>query len=138
MPKVLKQFEFKASTVGHSQYDWDTLLNGQIYHLEQGEGKDFECKPDTMTMLIRKNARKKGVGVKVTKVENDGIVMQATGPKDYPPPRKRDQANVEEGDEGDEEVEEPAKPTPPAAPAKPAPKAGAATPPAGKAKPKAK
>ncbi len=72
--KTLKKFEFKGGSDGRSSYDWDSILSGEIVQLE--EGKDFTCKPQTLAMMARKQAKSKGMNVKIAKIE-DGLVIQA-------------------------------------------------------------
>jgi hypothetical protein len=113
MPKVLDSYEFKASSVGHSNYDWDTLLDGQIYSLEEGE--DFECKVDTMAMLVRKNAAKRGLKVKVSKNEN-GLVIQQVGKADPKKAKETEEAPKEEAPAAKTQAAKPAAAKPAAKP----------------------
>jgi hypothetical protein len=71
--KVLKSFEFTWS-VRASEYDWDLLLDRAIRQLEAGT--DFECKPQTMRMMLGKHARKQGKAVRINAVDG-GLVVQA-------------------------------------------------------------
>lgn len=91
--KTLKSFEFK-SAVGGSKHDWNKLLDGGIYQLEQG--KDFTCKVTTMGMLIRQRAKKRGLLVKVGKVDG-GLVLQQVGkdPNFVPPAPKEKKAKTQ-------------------------------------------
>jgi hypothetical protein len=78
MPQVLDSYEFPETVAfGHSSYDWDTLLDGKIYQLKQGE--DFECKMQTMALLTRKNAKKRGFKVRVSKKDDTTLVIQQVG-----------------------------------------------------------
>lgn len=102
--KVLNSFEFR-SPVGQSgpTYDWDTLLDGKIRKLEEGE--DYHCKPSTFRMMISTQGRKRGVAVRVNKVDG-GLVVQA-----YPAtPEQKAKWEAAEKDEAAEEQDE----TPPA------------------------
>jgi hypothetical protein len=73
--KSLKTFEFPEEGTGtRASYDWEKLLDGKIYQLE--EGKDYQCKTTTFATLARGAAKRAGKGVKVAKVEG-GIVIQA-------------------------------------------------------------
>lgn len=75
MAKVLKKFEFKASTFGQaSTYDWATLLDGKIYMLAEGE--DYKCSTGSMMANITGAAAKAHKKVNVNRTEG-GIVMQA-------------------------------------------------------------
>lgn len=73
--KTLKTFEFKSFGGAGSTHDWDTLLDGKIYQLE--EGTDYECKTSTMGMMARTRARSRGMLLKTSVVEG-GIVIQAS------------------------------------------------------------
>lgn len=105
--KTLKAFEFKPAVGSQgTQYDWDTLLSGDIYQLE--EGKDFTCKASTFSTLARAAAKRKGLKLQTGKVDG-GIVIQAL-PGD-------ETATEENGEAAPEAVEEAA--AAPAAPPKP-------------------
>jgi hypothetical protein len=71
--KTLKAFDF-PDRGDRGTYDWEKLLDGKIYQLEQG--KDFQCKPATIITMARNQAKKAGKGLKAVKVEN-GVVIQA-------------------------------------------------------------
>lgn len=114
MPTILKEFEFKAAaTFGHAKYDWDQLLDGQIYKLTKGV--DFDCKPLTMAMLIRKNAERRNVKVRISR-DGDTMVIQQYGPAEPKEPKT-------EGEKAPAPVAQ--KPTPAAPAPAPAPKAPA-------------
>ena len=79
--KVLRNFEFKQA-VGRtgSSYDWDTILDGKIRQLTHGE--EYDCKTGTIVMMARNRAKKRGLGVRTTKVADEekgteGVVLQA-------------------------------------------------------------
>jgi hypothetical protein len=72
--KVLKSFEFKTRSIGEKEYDWDTLLDGEIRQLEAGV--DYTAKNQTLRMMAAKQAQKRGMRVKVNAVEG-GLVLQA-------------------------------------------------------------
>jgi len=73
--KKLTKFEFSGG-IGDSTYDWNKLLDGSIYQLEQGDGKDYECTTATFSTLARSAAKKRGKTLKTEKTES-GIVIQA-------------------------------------------------------------
>jgi hypothetical protein len=76
--KTLKTFEFQGFGGGDKgRYDWAKLLDGGIYQLTEGE--DFKCKPKTLQMMARNQAKKKGLKLKANMVEG-GIVIQAVEP----------------------------------------------------------
>ncbi len=88
--KTLKSYEFKSSGSRNGRtYDWDKLMDGKIYQLE--EGKDYECKQQTVLMMARTQAKKRGMRLRGTKVEG-GVVLQAVP--------------SENGDGGDEDAAE--------------------------------
>lgn len=69
----LKKFEFREA-VGRAVYDWNTLLDGNIY---QGiEGEDFQCKAATFGLMLRTRSEKRGKGCRVnqeTKENEEGV-----------------------------------------------------------------
>lgn len=76
--KTLKKYEFKERGNG-SSYDWEKILDGNIYKLE--EGTDFTCAKGTVTTMARSRAAARGQTVKIA-VEEDGVVIQATSEPD--------------------------------------------------------
>jgi hypothetical protein len=74
--KTLSSFEFK-SPVGKATHDWDAILSGKIVQLTEGE--DYACKTNTIATMARNQAKKKGLAVRMSKVEG-GIVIQAYQP----------------------------------------------------------
>lgn len=65
-----------------SSYEWDKMLDGGIYQLEQGDGKDYECKTLTFCSLIRAAAKKRNKSVRTQAVTDDkgndkGVIVQA-------------------------------------------------------------
>ena len=71
--KTLNTFEFRSFTHG-GRYDWDTILDGKIHQLTQGEDYHTE-KTSTFSSLARNQAKKRGGTVRTTAVEG-GVVMQ--------------------------------------------------------------
>lgn len=71
----LKKFEFREA-VGRAVYDWNTLLDGNIY---QGiEGEDFQCKAATFGLMLRTRSEKRGKGCRVnqeTKETEEGVTQ---------------------------------------------------------------
>jgi hypothetical protein len=72
--KVLKSFQFKTGVGKGGTYDWETLLDGKIRQMTEGE--DYACKPQTVRMMAMKQGRKRGKVVHINKVEG-GLVIQA-------------------------------------------------------------
>lgn len=72
--KTLKTFTFTNG--GARGYDWDTLLDGGIYQMKEGE--DYICKAETVKFLAKARAKTKGLTVQVQKIEG-GLVLQASG-----------------------------------------------------------
>ncbi len=56
-------------------YDWDVLLDGQQRVLVRGE--DFECKPNSFGVVARREARDRGLKVRVLmgRDDRDGEVL---------------------------------------------------------------
>ncbi len=82
--KTLKRFEFTEKRTGSDRrYDWDTLLNGQIVQLNEGD--DYTCKVNTIIAVAKKTAEKRGQTLQYQKVEG-GVVIQASDPATATPP----------------------------------------------------
>ena len=77
--KTLKKFDFQVGGRQESQYDWEKMLDGGIYELE--EGKDFTCKSSTFVVMAKIRAGARGQEIKTAKVEG-GVVVQATSKPD--------------------------------------------------------
>jgi hypothetical protein len=45
------------------RYDWDLILDGKLRELEWGV--DFDCRPSSLAVTIRRAARQRGVAVVV-------------------------------------------------------------------------
>lgn len=76
--KTLKAFDFPVR--GESSYDWDKLLDGNIFQLEAGE--DFDCKVGTFRMMANARAHKRGKILKSTvktdeKTGKSFVIIQA-------------------------------------------------------------
>jgi len=72
MPQQLEEYDFNQG--GTSRYDWDALLDGNIYKMVSGE--DFSVKPTSLITSAKKAAAKRN---KTLKVRTDGtdVVLQA-------------------------------------------------------------
>lgn len=69
--KALKKFEFKKSnTNAKSVYDWDTLLNGTIWVAKENE--DFTCDPKSYCLMLRNQAAKRFLVVKINVEGEEG------------------------------------------------------------------
>lgn len=92
MATKLNKFDFSApsviTTTEKAVYPWDEWLDGDIWHIEQGE--DFETHPLMMERIIRTRATARGAKVRLRHQGLNGddsfgiIVMQRTdveGPK---------------------------------------------------------
>lgn len=73
--KTLKKFDFPEFGA-KSSYDWDGILCGKPVQLEEGEGKDYNCKTVTFCSLARSAAKKRGLVIQTAKVEG-GVVIQS-------------------------------------------------------------
>lgn len=111
--KTLKKFEFKQS-VGKALYDWDKLLDGGIYELSKGEGKDFTCNTQTIRMMAYKQAEKRGLGVRVhvidgEEIETPTVTLQAyemTAEEKEEKQKNREARKATSAKEGGETVED--------------------------------
>lgn len=76
MPKVLDQFEFPHGGRKGIEYDWNSLLDGRIYSMEQG--KDFapDVTPKTFVGALARVASAKGFRVK-RQIDGKTLVLQA-------------------------------------------------------------
>lgn len=62
MPKNLKTFDFPHGGRKGIVYDWETLLDGNIWQLEQGP--DFDVDPKTFVGALARAANAKNMRVK--------------------------------------------------------------------------
>jgi hypothetical protein len=130
MSKVLKTFEWK-SFGGGAKHPWDVWMDGSIHQLD---ASDYgECKPQTLQMMARKQARKRGLALRVSMNTEEGIIVMQTfePPDEYDSKearaeawRKEDaakaaakearaaQSNGQEPEQEDKEDKEEDKPTP--------------------------
>ena len=69
-----KPHDFKTAAV--SQYDWDTLLNGEQYDLKHGE--HFDCKVATFSTLARSAASKRYKKLSVGIIDETTVAIKAT------------------------------------------------------------
>jgi hypothetical protein len=70
MPVKLDTF---PSLPSHSRYDWDTLLNGDIWKLSRGT--DFGGKTRTFVAAARAQAKRRNGAVR-TRLLDDDVVIQ--------------------------------------------------------------
>jgi hypothetical protein len=79
--KTLKKHEFTTST--QQTYDWDTLLNGKIYQVD--EGTDFTCRIEGFVGMAKARASSRGqdLNIQITKDgEQRSVVLQAASEPD--------------------------------------------------------
>lgn len=72
MAKQLKSYTPQSKPGPSASYPWDKWLDGNIWRLTQGV--DFQCSLPSITDLIRKTAKARGVAVSIYK-EADGVVI---------------------------------------------------------------
>jgi hypothetical protein len=63
------------------RYDWDLILDGKLRELEWGV--DFDCRPSSLAVTIRRAARERGVAVVVhsyLRGDRPFVAVQAVGP----------------------------------------------------------
>ena len=63
MPKVLETFEFPHGGRKGMEFDFDSLLDGNIYQLERGADFDMETSADTFLGALSRYANKKNLRV---------------------------------------------------------------------------
>lgn len=74
MEKVTEKVEWGRG--GKARYDWDTILNGEVWAL--AHGSDFDCTPDGFRSAARNAATKRNLSVR-TKIEGDTVIVMAEG-----------------------------------------------------------
>lgn len=74
MPKTLDSFEFPHGGRKGIEYDWDSILDGKIYQLEQG--KDFKEEPKTFVGAVARAANSRNLRVK-RQIDGKVLVLQA-------------------------------------------------------------
>lgn len=74
MPKTLDSFDFPHGGRKGVEYDWDSILDGKIYQLEQG--KDFEVEPKTFIGAVARQANARNMRVK-RQIDKKVLVLQA-------------------------------------------------------------
>lgn len=90
--KVLENHSFTRSAAATSgTYDWDTLLDGQIYQLTKGSGEDadYDCKGSNFRTMAKNACKRRNegkpeaehIGVRTqilrTDKEETGLIIQA-------------------------------------------------------------
>ena len=74
MPKTLDSFDFPHGGRKGIEYDWDSILDGRIYQLEQG--KDFTAEPKTFVGAVARAANSRNLRVK-RQIDGKVLVLQA-------------------------------------------------------------
>lgn len=74
MPKTLKTFDFPHGGRKGIVYDWDSILDGSIWQLEQGT--DFDADPKTFVGAVARAANAKNMRVK-RQIDGKTLVLQA-------------------------------------------------------------
>lgn len=102
--KVLKKFEFRGPVGVGATYDWDKILSDEIVQLE--EGKDYECKTQTIRMMASKQARKRGKTLRANVVEGGIVLQSAPASKEQLKAwKEQDEAAAEKNGEAEEASE---------------------------------
>jgi hypothetical protein len=74
MPKTLDTFEFPHGGRKGIEYDWDSILDGKIHQLKQGE--DFTAEPKTFVGAVARAANSRNLRVK-RQIDGKVLVLQA-------------------------------------------------------------
>lgn len=74
MPKALETFNFPHGGRKGIEFDWDSILDGKIWQLEQGT--DFDADPKTFIGAVARAANLKNLRVK-RQIDGKTIVLQA-------------------------------------------------------------
>lgn len=75
MEKVTQDIEWGQG--GKARYDWNTILNGEVWALRKGE--DFDCTPEGFRSAARNAATKRELSLR-TKMDGDTVIVMADGP----------------------------------------------------------
>jgi hypothetical protein len=62
-----------------SGYDWDTILDGNVYEMKRGEDFARKTNANSVRTYLVTAARKKGYRVRSSVRDKDTIVIQTTG-----------------------------------------------------------
>lgn len=74
MPKKLSTFDFPHGGRKGIEFDWDSILDGAIWQLEQG--KDFQATPKQFVGAVARQANSKNLRVK-RQIDGKVLTMQA-------------------------------------------------------------
>lgn len=74
MPKKLDTFEFPHGGRKGIEFDWDSILDGSIWQLEQG--KDFTAPTKQFVGAVARQANAKGLRVK-RQIDGKTLTLQA-------------------------------------------------------------
>ena len=55
------------------KYDWDKLFKRKTFKLRQG--KDYDCKPMSINVYVREEARKRGLSVNINNLDNGDLIV---------------------------------------------------------------
>lgn len=75
-PKTLDSFQFPHGGRKGIEYEWDSLLDGKIYQLEQGKDFPADVTPKTFIGAVARQASAKNLRVK-RQIEGKVLVLQA-------------------------------------------------------------
>lgn len=73
MAKQLESYKFVADR--RRVYDWDNWFNGKPWMLVLGT--DFKCAQKSMTSGIYREARQRGLAVRIDRLDSGDLVIQA-------------------------------------------------------------
>lgn len=82
MPRVLQDYVFRPAGEGSERYDYDKVMDGQIWQFFPSE--DFKCKPSSFSQSLYSAAKRRGFKGRA-RVQADGsVVFQAYKPEAKP------------------------------------------------------
>ena len=70
--------ELPPRSARRRRYDWDLILDGELRELEWGV--DFDCRPSSLAVTVRRAARVRGTAVRVhsyLRAERPFVAVQA-------------------------------------------------------------
>lgn len=97
MPKVLETFEFPHGGRKGLDYDFDSLLDGQIYQLERGVDFDMATTADAFLGALSRYANGKNLRVNKHVSEDKNTVTIRVRPKKERKPKPEGNANKPRG-----------------------------------------
>lgn len=84
MPKVLDSYDFPHGGRKGVEFNWDSVLDGKIYQLEQGKDFPDNVSPKTFVGAVARQASAKNLRVK-RQIDGKILVLQAVAKAETTP-----------------------------------------------------